>query len=563
MIALLQPSTIVLAAVEEAAPARPEVFGVGALALTLAVVAVLGWMTYLYVNSRRRRSAELEEAPDNLSPYLSDDELENVRSTRVLRGAVFAAAFLAIIMTIYAAAEPSRQAKAADNISEQAIERGEELYQRFGCVGCHGPDAGGGAAPFTEARSNVDTAWVVPSLNDIFFRYSDEEIRFWITYGRPGTPMPANGLEGGGAMTFQEIDEVMAYLRSIQISQADTLAKRDGTVQSALARMANGDTTTAQLIAVQEAKIAEIAAAPGKVDAAGTLDSELEALLAGAGTCTVESAHAVEKPCDDPAPDTDRDGLSDAAEPAITEIAAAALEHLTVLNTSKTGEQLEPVFDPNPVYDKRFDPDDPFTNVTSSGRAVPDLDAAIEVLESLRTDLLLLRVAAERQDAFLGDLQLGLDYLRRAADERRWILEPAAVAEAMTRQLADDAAAMEAVGADPEDIPTPRVISVDEAERAIGLFNGYCARCHTGGWSAGPTFEQGPGSGAWGPSLKEARSVVQFPNWTDQVKFVIKGTDQAAHYGVNGIGSGRMPGFGMVLSEEDIELIVMFERSLR
>jgi len=40
------------------------------------------------------------------------------------------------------------------------------------------------------------------------------------------------------------------------------------------------------------------------------------------------------------------------------------------------------------------------------------------------------------------------------------------------------------------------------------------------------------------------------------------GTDNAVKYGVNGIGTGRMPGFGQVLSATDIELIVKYERSL-
>ena len=34
----------------------------------------------------------------------------------------------------------------------------------------------------------------------MFYRYSEDEVRYWITYGRQNTPMPANGLEGGGAL---------------------------------------------------------------------------------------------------------------------------------------------------------------------------------------------------------------------------------------------------------------------------------------------------------------------------------------------------------------------------
>ena len=55
---------------------------------------------------------------------------------------------------------------------------------------------------------------------------------------------------------------------------------------------------------------------------------------------------------------------------------------------------------------------------------------------------------------------------------------------------------------------------------------------------------------------------MQFPDWRDQVDFIIRGSDEAVQYGVNGIGSGRMPGFGQVLSERQIELIVLYERTL-
>jgi mono/diheme cytochrome c family protein len=62
--------------------------------------------------------------------------------------------------------------------------------------------------------------------------------------------------------------------------------------------------------------------------------------------------------------------------------------------------------------------------------------------------------------------------------------------------------------------------------------------------------------------LWDSRSLVQFPDWHDQVDFIIRGSQEAVQYGVNGIGSGRMPGFGQVLSERQIELIVLYERTL-
>ena len=105
-------------------------------------------------------------------------------------------------------------------------------------------------------------------------------------------------------------------------------------------------------------------------------------------------------------------------------------------------------------------------------------------------------------------------------------------------------------------------VKASPSKRAVGLFNGYCARCHTGGYQAGVAFEQGAGSGAWGPSLQDGRSVIQFPDAADQVQFIIRGSVNNENFGINGLGSGRMPGFGQILSAEDIELIVAYERSM-
>ena len=59
----------------------------------------------------------------------------------------------------------------------------------------------------------------------MLLRFSEEEVREILVYGRPGTPMPAWGTEGGGPLTSQQIDELIAYLYSIQISAEDARAQ--------------------------------------------------------------------------------------------------------------------------------------------------------------------------------------------------------------------------------------------------------------------------------------------------------------------------------------------------
>jgi mono/diheme cytochrome c family protein len=54
---------------------------------------------------------------------------------------------------------------------------------------------------------------------------------------------------------------------------------------------------------------------------------------------------------------------------------------------------------------------------------------------------------------------------------------------------------------------------------------------------------------------------VQFTEQESLIDFITEGSAAAEAYGVNGIGSGRMPAFGRVLSAEDIELIAVYLRA--
>ncbi len=524
---------IVLAAGSEGAEsvASDGGLGIGALSLIIVVALLLVWMGYLYLNSRQSKAAAHEAAPLNLSPGVSDDELENKKLTRVLRAALFGSALMAIIMPWYALNEPGRQEAFAEATIEFDTEEGAHLYgaDGFACADCHGPLGGGGAADFKEARSGVVTVWAVPSLDDIFFRYEEEEVRHWIVFGREGTPMPAVGLEGGGAMTVQEIDQVMEFLQSIQVTQQEAFDRSQGTADRALTQIEGGESATQRLINFQEIQIEAVNAAGDSISVVGSFPDDVKDLLQAPGTCTEVSAELVGTTCEQPGADTDRDGLTDDAEKGLTAIAAASHDELMVI-TPVAGD-ITYVFEPQKVYDVRFDPFDPFTN----GRA--DLDEAEALLSHLETDILLLSVTAEREGLFLEDLEFGLAFLQNSLEQRIWDIDFVSVASEMG-------------------------VSEDEAKLAVGLFNGNCARCHTAGYSAGATFDQGSGTGAWGPSLVDGRSEIQFPDIGDQITFVIDGSENAKKFGVNGLGSGRMPAFGKVLSERQIELIVMYERTL-
>ena len=87
-----------------------------------------------------------------------------------------------------------------------------------------------------------------------------------------------------------------------------------------------------------------------------------------------------------------------------------------------------------------------------------------------------------------------------------------------------------------------------------------CARCHTKGWSYGDP--QASGGGALGPNLTGGSTVRQFPSAADQSAFICAGSVLGQKYGAQGQGSGRMPGFCGLLTQDQINAIVDYERGL-
>ena len=105
------------------------------------------------------------------------------------------------------------------------------------------------------------------------------------------------------------------------------------------------------------------------------------------------------------------------------------------------------------------------------------------------------------------------------------------------------------------------------------LYELHCARCHTPQWSAagnqpqptGVDVEISPGengAGAYGRPLNASSLFEQFPDVADQVSFVEKGAVQDAAYGERGLGNYGMPGFGDILSESELRLVVNYVRTL-
>nr|MDJ0924947.1 c-type cytochrome [Acidimicrobiia bacterium] len=493
------------------------------------------WIGYLIINSRRRTRAPEREAP-NQEFFMDNEELENDRLTRVLTAAVISAAVLAIVLPIYFVNETNRQQAAAEEIHEDYLHFGEEWWIKFECSLCHGPQGGGGGAEITEDRSGLSASWASPPLDDIFLRHNEEEVRHWIVFGRQGTPMPSAGLEGGGAMTVQEVDQVITYMRDLAVPQREAFLRTDGLVQAALDRMMNGGATIQTRLLVENTKLLDIRDAPDQFSAIRKVPDDVDALLGGPGTCTEESAALVGTVCTDEGPDADRDGLSDEVEPALTALSQLAFETLTTRQVDPVTLEVAEVDDPE--FDLEFSPTSAYSMSDATGNPVADLDSAEAFISHLDAKHLEWSLLTDRNDQFAEPVENGIIFLEEALAARAWHVDAAAVAA--------DAG-----------------LSEDEATRAIGLFNAYCARCHTAGYAAGVEFEQKPGSGAWAPALTDGRTIVQFPDEQDHIDFIINGANASEPYGVNGLsGVGGMPAFGAVLSLEDIELIVKYERSM-
>jgi mono/diheme cytochrome c family protein len=113
---------------------------------------------------------------------------------------------------IYAA--PPELDEDADAISFKEIEEAIQLGQN--CAFCHGGNLGGGPVPsgFVDPVSGDRVEYNAPPLNNVFQRWDEEVIRFTIERGRPGTPMPAWGVEYGGPMTEQMVSDVIAFIKA-------------------------------------------------------------------------------------------------------------------------------------------------------------------------------------------------------------------------------------------------------------------------------------------------------------------------------------------------------------
>jgi mono/diheme cytochrome c family protein len=198
----------------------------------LAIVVMVGFVAYLLFSFRigkRELGSEVELAA-NRKPYLDDDGLETFRLDRALVWSLVTLTAVSMILPVYWLMEPTRQENAIVDWVHRFEKRGASNFEEA-CSSCHGPDGVGGVAAFTlvdaEGAFVAQVEWKAPALTTVLSQFDEAEVRHILNYGRPGTPMPAWGLPGGGPMTTQQVEQLIVYLRSIQLDQRATTAQID------------------------------------------------------------------------------------------------------------------------------------------------------------------------------------------------------------------------------------------------------------------------------------------------------------------------------------------------
>jgi hypothetical protein len=244
--------------------------------LLLGLAMVIG-VVYAFVTIRQSKpevGSEIELAP-NRKPYLDDEELEGRKLDRTLSFGLLGLFIIGIGLPMYWLAEPGRQDGAKERIQDDFIKRGSGMFDTtenggYNCAFCHGKEGVGGATPYTltdsQGRFVKTVTWQGPALNTVFLRYSRDEVRYVLTYGRPFSPMPPWGTKGGGPLTEQQIQELMDYMATWQLTPeeaqkevTDQLAvmmeKRDATCVAAATDEAREGLSEEELASFDETEV--------------------------------------------------------------------------------------------------------------------------------------------------------------------------------------------------------------------------------------------------------------------------------------------------------------------
>src|SRR5262249_54285895 len=243
--------------------------------VNLAAFATIGLIILWRVFSLRRNPEP--RPPQNLTPFLPDEELEGRKLERVLGIALLTTALIALTLFAYYVFEPNRSSSMEKQFHDSSVERGAILFandqskvydptRSLLCANCHGVKGEGGSTNYTlksddprcdpTAAVTADTpsyclpvqvTWQPPPLGADLLRVSKDEVHDIITYGRPGTPMPPWGVASGkGVLNEQGIQDLVNYIQTLQLSPEK--AKERFTKQLADAKAKNPTASDGELL---------------------------------------------------------------------------------------------------------------------------------------------------------------------------------------------------------------------------------------------------------------------------------------------------------------------------
>ena len=132
-------------------------------------------------------------------PFEADDlgrSLERYLASGLIFMLVLIGGFFA-----YKAREPALRRDATAEQTRSYVTIGTKLFARD-CASCHGKRAIGGSAPTLDAKEFLGET-------------TDAQIRALVAVGVAGTDMPAWGIDFGGNFTDEQVNQLVAYLRSL------------------------------------------------------------------------------------------------------------------------------------------------------------------------------------------------------------------------------------------------------------------------------------------------------------------------------------------------------------
>jgi mono/diheme cytochrome c family protein len=195
------------------------------IGLVILAIVFIGGLVYIYFNIRSARDeigSEIELAA-NRRRYMDDDELETKRLDLALGTSLVLLTITAVTLPLYWLGEPGRHEGRDVDTARIFTNRGEDIYvEGAQCVACHGSEGSGGAVSTAITTEDggflAQVSWKAPALNTLLSRFTENEVIHTLNFGRNGV-MPAWGGGGGGPLTDQQLDEIVYYIRSIQIDE--------------------------------------------------------------------------------------------------------------------------------------------------------------------------------------------------------------------------------------------------------------------------------------------------------------------------------------------------------